>query len=330
MSFAREDGIRAANYGDLVFFAGGANTNVIEVYNISSKMWSNITAPSNRTKAAILQLRELLFFAGGLDTSNSPSALVEVYNITAGSWFSTNMTQPRVNLAATYFDDLAFFAGGGNNVDTTYQIIEIFDTNSRTWRTPISLSQARTNLVATSVSGYALFAYGDTEYSYGGQSSRIDYFTVSDTFSTTSAVTTSPLTSSAATSLAATTSSLTSSAVTSLFATTSRVAEPESSNPIVVGDAIGGTVGGIAIVTIIVVLVVVILKKKKKVKVHEMLEMQQDIYLSQSMKIQKLELIGSGQFGKVYKGRIESTTVALKQIVGNNKEDLENESKILL
>jgi hypothetical protein len=83
------------------------------------------------------------------------------------------LSQPRHRLAATSVGNLVLF-GGGYNSNGLSNVVDEFNLTSNTWTTA-TLSQARSDLVATSVDNrYALFAGGG--YDGSGPSNVVDIF----------------------------------------------------------------------------------------------------------------------------------------------------------
>jgi hypothetical protein len=65
---------------------------------------------------------ELVFFAGGYNSTGQPSDRVDIYNVTSGSWTTSTLSIPRYYLAATSSQNLVFFGGGydGGRIFTTH------------------------------------------------------------------------------------------------------------------------------------------------------------------------------------------------------------------
>jgi hypothetical protein len=82
---------------------------------------------------------ELVFFAGGYNSTIGPSDRVDIYNMTSGNWTTATLSIPRSELAATSLQNLVFF-GGGSNGTTFYNRVDIYNTLNGSWSTAISLN----------------------------------------------------------------------------------------------------------------------------------------------------------------------------------------------
>lgn len=65
----------------MIFFAGGADPNVVDLYDTFSDTWSTFTLPHPRTEFGMTAWGNQVFFAGGFDSSGNPSAVVDIYTI---------------------------------------------------------------------------------------------------------------------------------------------------------------------------------------------------------------------------------------------------------
>jgi hypothetical protein len=101
---------------------------------------------------------ELVFFAGGYNSTEQASDRVDIYNVTSGSWTTATLSIPRDYLAATSSQNLVLF-GGGYNGTTFYDRVDIYNTSNGSWSTA-NLSQPRCCLAATSIGNLVLFGGG--------------------------------------------------------------------------------------------------------------------------------------------------------------------------
>lgn len=94
----------------------GASSNVVDIFNASSGLWSVAALEGPRTFLAAVSLIEhgLVFFAGGFD--GLASERVDLFNASSGNWAYNyrNLSLPRFGLAAASLpgQGLVLFAGG--------------------------------------------------------------------------------------------------------------------------------------------------------------------------------------------------------------------------
>jgi hypothetical protein len=104
----------------------------------TTKHHSHKTALSQaRYRLAATSSGELVFFAGGRNSTGQPSDRVDIYNVTNGSWTTATLSIPRGALAATSSQNLVFFGGGWSNgfSSTPYDRVDIYNTLKGSWRT---------------------------------------------------------------------------------------------------------------------------------------------------------------------------------------------------
>jgi hypothetical protein len=94
----------------------GASSNVVDIFNASSGLWSVAALEGPRTFLAAVSLIEhgLVFLAGGFD--GLASERVDLFDASSGNWIYNyrNLSLPRFGLAATSLpgQGLVLFAGG--------------------------------------------------------------------------------------------------------------------------------------------------------------------------------------------------------------------------
>jgi len=165
-------GLAATTVNHKAFFAGGyigpgSNySNVVDIYDADTGMWSNTTLSQARERLAATTVANKAIFAGGYYAfSGGYSSVVDIYDADTGMWSTTTLSQAREYLAATTVASKAIFAGGWNGSPTN--AIDIYDANlgepndPSTWTTT-TLSQARHDLAATTAGNKAIFAGGRT------------------------------------------------------------------------------------------------------------------------------------------------------------------------
>ena len=95
------------------------------------------------------------------------SNLADIYDAYTGEWSTAALSQARGQLAATSVGPLAFFGGGeidipgagGTTAVSSSNVVDIYNSSTNQWSTN-ALSQARSDLAATSVGNLAIFAGG--------------------------------------------------------------------------------------------------------------------------------------------------------------------------
>jgi hypothetical protein len=118
------------------------------------------TLSETRYYLAATSSGELVFFAGGRNSTGGPSDRVDIYNVTSGNWTTATLSIPRRDLVATSSQNLVFF-GGGRDGTTFSNQVDIYNTLNGSWSTA-TLSQPRDDLAATSVGNLVLFGGGDS------------------------------------------------------------------------------------------------------------------------------------------------------------------------
>jgi hypothetical protein len=85
------------------------------------------TLSQARYRLAATSSGELVFFAGGQNSTGQPSDRVDIYNVTSGSWTTATLSIPRSALAATSSQNLVFLVEVG--MEQHFQIEWIFTTH---------------------------------------------------------------------------------------------------------------------------------------------------------------------------------------------------------
>ena len=116
-------------------------------------------------------------FGGGY-TSSSPSAKVDAYDSNLTKSLPAGLHVQKYDLAATSIGNYAIFAGGreqDSDGDPRYTTPVDTYNSSLTKVTASDLDYYRSQLAATSVGSYALFACGYTTFKYGGPTTYYKY-----------------------------------------------------------------------------------------------------------------------------------------------------------
>jgi hypothetical protein len=169
LSSARRS-IAAVSIGDLAFFAGGRDGNivsaVVDIYDAASGAWTVDTLSVSRTHLAATAVGGYVLFAGGAIVG-TPTAVVDVYEIATGTWSTATLSQARFGLAATAVGTKALFAGGATTATRYSAVVDIYDSalgapsNPAAWSTAPQLSVPRRLIAAATVGSKALFAGGE-------------------------------------------------------------------------------------------------------------------------------------------------------------------------
>ncbi|NER46039.1 MAG: hypothetical protein F6J92_04990 [Symploca sp. SIO1A3] len=182
--------------GNLAIFAGGkvnddSFSNVVDMFlydiyeNIKKLENHGITLSKPRHNLATTTVGNLAIFAGG-DGNDGFSNVVDVFlydsngNVKRVENHGITLSEPRSNLAATTVGNLAIFAGGDGNHGKS-DVVDVFrcDSNGKIERLEnhgITLSEPRSDLVATTVRNLAIFAGGIGND--GNHSKVVDVFSI--------------------------------------------------------------------------------------------------------------------------------------------------------
>jgi hypothetical protein len=139
-----------------------------------------------RSNGAAASANSIVLFAGGVLDQSVPgvaiqSDVVDIYDETTRTWTTSALSAPRQDLSCAAVLHLILCAGGWSNDNaeeiTQSSIVDIYDTNSKSWLTPTSLSEARSNMLASPLRGKVYFAGGNAgHYSQVYYSDRVDIY----------------------------------------------------------------------------------------------------------------------------------------------------------
>jgi hypothetical protein len=184
--------LAATGVGAQALFAGGFGgsmqgsyglSNVVDIYNSTSNSWSTAALSRARFALAATSVGNLAIFAGGNEDDSqtidyNDSNAVDIYNSTNNTWSTAALSQAREGLAATSVGNLAFFAGGDFPISGeprgVSNVVDIYNSTTNTWSTA-AMSQARTDLAATTAGNEAFFAGGISQTG-NGYSSVVDIY----------------------------------------------------------------------------------------------------------------------------------------------------------
>ena len=174
------DQFPAATVGNYAIFAGGfwyapngsgggsaATTAAVDAYdrNLVRSTVSELSQARNRFAATTIG-NYALFGGGSPGMSNYGYSTVDVYTDSLVKTTASDLSQARCYLAATTVGGHALFGGGvcmdtssGNTDEVYFSTVDAYNKNL-TRSTPTELSVARSQLTATTVGNYALFAGG--------------------------------------------------------------------------------------------------------------------------------------------------------------------------
>ena len=156
----------ATTVGNYGLFGGGA----FDFYSYSATVDAYSGALVRSTPTALSQARSILaatavgnyaLFGGGLTTGTTT---VDAYSGALVRSTPTSLSRAMSTFAATAVGNYALF-GGGSVLDSSYNTVCFATVDAYSGAlvrsTPTSLSQARSNLAATTVGDYALFGGGE-------------------------------------------------------------------------------------------------------------------------------------------------------------------------
>lgn len=175
LSYVRQE-LAATTLGNHAIFAGGRQSSSLG-YGYVDAYDDNLTqtAPSSIRRCyahAAATVGDIAIFAGGI-SDNGEYSYGEMFNsdLTLSTSTLVSLNAPRYDLAATTVGDIAIFAGGYSNINYSYSsVVDLINsegTNVTQTSTP-KLSRSRSELAATTVGNYAIFAGGYSSV-YGHQ-----------------------------------------------------------------------------------------------------------------------------------------------------------------
>ena len=168
-------GIAVATANNKILFAGGWTpyaTNHVDIYDISTNTWTAgvLSDNNHRVGVSVTTLGNKVFFAGGDDgIGDFVSAAVDIYDALNNTWSTTQLSTGRSGIASAALGNKVYFAGGwGYNIAGgygTFNTVDIYDNTTNTWGTT-TLSEARTEISATTVDDKIFFAGGRNDNNY--------------------------------------------------------------------------------------------------------------------------------------------------------------------
>lgn len=120
-------GIKAANVGNKVVFAGGLASNIlsgrVDVYDLQTKQWTSTELQGEpRVIESVVTQQDNIYFLGGYTRwedpigwgfeLTTPTRTIDVYNVTSGRWSIEYMQVNRHGFLAASVDDKIIIAGG--------------------------------------------------------------------------------------------------------------------------------------------------------------------------------------------------------------------------
>ena len=168
-----------ATAGTKILFIGGWHAGQnwwnepvpVDIYDISSNLWSvHFLVPNNsqmshfRFGAASASVGSKIFIAGGGDGyGDNQTAQVDIYDASSDTWSMSQLSGERQGISAATLGNKILFAGGFGYPDGSnwgeFNTVDIYDNSNNSWSTA-SLSQARTDITATTSGNSIYFAGG--------------------------------------------------------------------------------------------------------------------------------------------------------------------------
>jgi len=168
--------------GDKVLFdgAGEGTTDNIDVVDAATVQWSTAKLSRPRSGMKVTVIGSKAIFAGGYIITGRQSGFpflqsvddVDIYDASTDQWSTAHLARARAVSAVATVGNLAMFAGGVVSTNTIIgqgavsADVDIYDASTGHWSTA-TLSEARSNLVAESSKGVAIFAAGDRGFGPG-------------------------------------------------------------------------------------------------------------------------------------------------------------------
>ena len=126
------------------------------------------TLSEARSNISVASVGNKILFAGGYNSSGSPSSKVDIYDIATLTWSTAQLSIARTGIAAIGAGNKIYFAGGDsvNNITgvwTHTSRVDIYDVASNTWSTA-ELSEARKDIAVAIVGNKIMYAGGDNGY----------------------------------------------------------------------------------------------------------------------------------------------------------------------
>ncbi len=179
----------AAVAGQVLFAGGhsqvgmGTASAAVDIYDVATGRWSTAALSQARDNLSVTTVGTKAIFAGGVfDDANGyakASDIVDIYDAATGLWSTAMLSQARSFATAVSVGDLAIFAGGDSGSTPTIpsytifsDLVDIYDASTGGWSTA-TLSEARTQIAATTVGQKVLFAGGRVGF---GATETVDMF----------------------------------------------------------------------------------------------------------------------------------------------------------
>ncbi len=165
LSQARQDPA-AASVGTTAIFAGGfysipqgdnGPSNVVDMYNASTNVWSTTTLSDPRVDIAATTVGEKAIFAGGMDDNGWTNA-VDIYDGSTGTWSTTTLPVNLEAPVATTVGNMAIFAGQ-DVVNGQTNVLDIYNSSTGVWSSATAFV-GQSYAAATAVGTQAIFAGG--------------------------------------------------------------------------------------------------------------------------------------------------------------------------
>lgn len=192
LSLARFE-LAATSIGDYGVFAGGEENNsnyavAVDAYNSNLTRFAPYNLAEGKTALTATSIGNYALFGGGKMPWGA-SGSVEAYNASLTKKTSMHdLSAARCYLAATSVGDYAIFAGGSTKDGGQYgqyAYVDYYNSSLTVRDSAKALSVARSDLAATTVGNYAIFAGGFDGYN---PTSAVDFYTNSLTGGTADAL----------------------------------------------------------------------------------------------------------------------------------------------
>ncbi|MDB5323884.1 MAG: kelch repeat-containing protein [Phycisphaerales bacterium] len=158
----------ATTVGSKALFAGAAGSEIVDVYDATTGVWSRAMLSQHRTAIAATTVGTKALFAGGGDGFTLYDT-VDIYDDATGRWSTAKLSQARQAPAATSVGTKAFFAGG---VPEESRRLDIYDDATDTWSTG---KLSRPHVTAATTVGHLAFFAGGREAD-GSPSNVVDVY----------------------------------------------------------------------------------------------------------------------------------------------------------
>jgi N-acetylneuraminic acid mutarotase len=144
---------------DKIYVAGGESdaikkTNVIEVYDLKTKMWSTVASlPIAMNHVGMSSYDGKLYAVGGTH-DNGYSNKLFIYDPKAGKWSEgKSMPAARTALTVNFIDDKLYAVGGVDDVHNVANTNLVYDPKNDSWVEKAPMPTARHHLTSSVVAG---------------------------------------------------------------------------------------------------------------------------------------------------------------------------------